>query len=233
MKKLTVLSVLFLLLLPGLHACDAYTTPSNTSTAPIADTTDAAALRAYYEKLVADLRDELLNEKQADYVTRASLENRISELESLLEALQSSEPEADPSPSTEAQVTTAVPSPPTTAFQYVADSRGITIEAYAGTAREIQIPPSITGIPVTRIDDHAFQGTIATSVILPDTVSSIGWFAFADCRSLLTVTIPASVTSIEYGAFNACPNITILCPKNSYAAAYAESFGLRTVYVSQ
>jgi hypothetical protein len=87
------------------------------------------------------------------------------------------------------------------------------------------------GYPVTRIADEAFKGTAVTSVIVPDTVTELGWFAFADCTSLTSVTLPASVASIGYGAFDGCPNLTVYCPKDSYAAQFAISFGLRVRYL--
>ena len=42
-----------------------------------------------------------------------------------------------------------------------------------------------------------------TSVTIPDSVTSIGGYAFMNCSCLTSVTIPDSVTSIGYNAFNA------------------------------
>jgi hypothetical protein len=79
---------------------------------------------------------------------------------------------------------------------------------------------------VTAIADEAFRGCAVTEVTLPDTVTDIGWLTFADCPVLRTVTLPASVTSIGYGAFDHSPAVTLRCPPASYAAAWAESFGI-------
>ena len=54
-----------------------------------------------------------------------------------------------------------------------------------------------------------------TSVSISNGVTSIGYWAFADCTSLTSVTIPDSVTSIGYCAFNGCTSLisaTILNP---------------------
>lgn len=42
------------------------------------------------------------------------------------------------------------------------------------------------------------------SVVIPDGVTSIGVYAFSDCRSLTSITIPNSVTIIDSGAFSNC-----------------------------
>ena len=62
---------------------------------------------------------------------------------------------------------------------------------------------------VTSIGDYAFCGCIGiTSVTIPDSVTSIGEYAFGYCSSLISVTIGNGVTIIEYGAFWGCSNLT-------------------------
>ncbi len=50
----------------------------------------------------------------------------------------------------------------------------------------------------------------ATSVTIPNSVTSIGSFAFTDCSGLTSVTIGNSVTSIEDNAFSGCTNVDTL-----------------------
>ncbi|MBO4216641.1 MAG: leucine-rich repeat domain-containing protein, partial [Clostridia bacterium] len=45
------------------------------------------------------------------------------------------------------------------------------------------------------------------SVVITDSVTSIGNYAFAYCSSLVSVTIPDSVTSIGWDAFYGCSNL--------------------------
>ena len=61
---------------------------------------------------------------------------------------------------------------------------------------------------VEMIGEYAFQDcTSLTSVTIPDSVTSIGYRAFRECTSLTSVTIPDSVTSIESYAFEYCTSL--------------------------
>ncbi len=65
------------------------------------------------------------------------------------------------------------------------------------------------------IDEEAFRNSKITSIVLPSTVTEIGWAAFADCSSLASVILPESVTSIESSAFEDCISITsIIIPES-------------------
>ena len=62
---------------------------------------------------------------------------------------------------------------------------------------------------VTSIGDYAFYGCGSlTSVTIQDSVTSIKDVAFCDCMSLTSVTIPDSVTSIGSSTFTGCSSLT-------------------------
>ena len=64
---------------------------------------------------------------------------------------------------------------------------------------------------VTTIGSYAFyQCYSPTSVTIPDSVTSIGDGAFSNCDSLTSVTIPDSVTTIGDHAFRNCSSLTSL-----------------------
>ena len=61
----------------------------------------------------------------------------------------------------------------------------------------------------------AFAPAGITEYKIPDGVTSIGKWAFTNCKNLTSITIPDSVTSIGNSAFNGCSNLkTIILPSN-------------------
>ena len=75
----------------------------------------------------------------------------------------------------------------------------------AGTAKgAITVPSVYRGKPVTAIADNAFRNSDIESIVISNTVKSIGEKAFWSCTELTSVTIPSSVESIGESAFQSC-----------------------------
>ncbi len=69
---------------------------------------------------------------------------------------------------------------------------------------DVIVPDSITSIGYS-----AFRGcTSLTSIEIPDSVTSIGHYVFYNCTSLTSIEIPDSVTSIGNHAFRGCTSLT-------------------------
>ena len=88
------------------------------------------------------------------------------------------------------------------------DGTEIYLVKYIGNDNEI-ILPEYDGGKEYGIWQYAFSNcTSLTSVIIPNSVTSIGNSAFDFCYSLTSVTIPDSVTRIGYRAFYECYSLT-------------------------
>ena len=88
-----------------------------------------------------------------------------------------------------------------------------------GVPKEIVIPDTYKGVPVTEIGKAAFltQKDIK-SVTIPDSVKSIGAYAFYGCTSLPAVNIPDSVTKIGEKAFYGCKSLTSIAMPDSVSS---------------
>ncbi|MDE5565199.1 MAG: leucine-rich repeat domain-containing protein, partial [Oscillospiraceae bacterium] len=78
----------------------------------------------------------------------------------------------------------------------------ITITGCDETAKEVEIPAEIYGMPVTKIGWNAFSNCIdLTSVTILEGITEIDAEAFRDCTMLEFVVIPDSVRRIGYSCF--------------------------------
>ena len=70
---------------------------------------------------------------------------------------------------------------------------------------------------------------------IPNSVTSIGGYAFSSCTSLTSVTIPNGVTSISYSAFSACKSLTSITIPDSVTSigdyAFCECESLTSVTI--
>ena len=94
---------------------------------------------------------------------------------------------------------------------------------------EYTIPESITSI-----GDYAFKGCSSLkSITIPNSVTSIGGGAFEGCRSLTSITIPNGVTEIGNSVFNGCSSLTSITIPNSVTGigryAFARCSGLTSI----
>ncbi len=87
--------------------------------------------------------------------------------------------------------------------------------------KDLTIPESVTSI-----GDYAFNGcTSLSSITIPNSVTSIGYYAFSGCRSLTSITIGSGVTRIAYDAFSYCQSLTdVYCYAENVPSADSYAF---------
>ena len=91
----------------------------------------------------------------------------------------------------------------------------------------------IIGDSVTTIGNYAFSGCSSlTSVNIPNSVTTIGEYAFRDCSSLTSVTIPNSVTTIGKSAFHGCSALISVTIPNSVTTIGDDAFSYCTSLTS-
>ena len=82
---------------------------------------------------------------------------------------------------------------------------------YRGTAQNLVIPDQIQSMDIVELTGRLFENhTEFISVSIPDTVQSIGEYAFSGCTQLTNVSFPASLRYIGSYAFNNCAQLLSL-----------------------
>lgn len=118
-------------------------------------------------------------------------------------------------------------------FLWENDYSEIVITGYEGDSNEIQVPETINGKPVTKIQENAFEGFKAlTSVEIPGTVKIIDE-VFKDCTGLKSVKLNSGLESMN-SAFVGCTSlVSIEIPETVTAMkeAFSGCTALETVNV--
>ena len=96
-----------------------------------------------------------------------------------------------------------------TTIDFSTNLKEIGDNAFADCLKLAQITTNrtVTFPTVTVIGSQAFYGTAINTLIIPDTVTTIGKGAFADCKQLTEVYIGDKVTDIPNSCFNRCESL--------------------------
>ena len=116
---------------------------------------------------------------------------------------------------------------PASDFSYdlTADGSGIKITNYTGNGGVVVIPSKIEDMPVTEIGIRAFEGSrddydpnekdAIISIVVPDSVVTIGENAFIRMRNLTKATLPKGLKVIQASTFASCKKLaSVNLPSN-------------------
>ena len=73
---------------------------------------------------------------------------------------------------------------------------------------DVTIPSTYQGVTVTSIAARAFESSSVTSITLPDSINSIGEYAFRSCSNLTSVNLPEGITDLPKYLFFSCSSLT-------------------------
>ncbi len=78
--------------------------------------------------------------------------------------------------------------------------------------------------PLTSLGERAFYACNLTEIDLPDTLTTLSSYVFADCENLTKIEIPPSVTRIHSNAFGECMSLTEMTIPSSVTGIGYEAF---------
>lgn len=82
-----------------------------------------------------------------------------------------------------------------------------TITKYKGSAKNVTVPATIYGNKVARLNRTFEMNKNIESVTISSGIKEIGQYCFYECSNLKRVSVPNTVTTIEYVSFHNCVNI--------------------------
>ena len=91
-------------------------------------------------------------------------------------------------------------------------------------AKDIVIPDTYNGKPVTAIDASGFSGCVFDSITIPNSITTIGAGAFSGCGSVKSITLPSALTAIPASAFSNCIHLEEVVIPTSVASIGAGAF---------
>ena len=169
---------------------------------------------------IKELETKIITLLQNQEISENERKKEISALKAELDVLKKKESDKSNETSTEKQEPKI--------FNYTLNGYKATITSINTDEESISIPAVIDGHAVTAIGSEALASSKIKRIVLEDGIESLDWFAFKGCPALSSVTIPASVTSIGYGAFDgSSKSLIIECKKDSFAMKYAQSYGIK------
>lgn len=217
MKKKSTIIILSLLLCVALSFCSC-----SYASADEQDKSETLKDQPYGpENKIKELEAQIITLLQSQEISESERKKEISALKAEIESLKNKKPESESSSDTGIETPSI--------FKYTLNGYKATITSINTNEESILIPSVIDGHAVVGIGSNAISSNKLKQIVLSNGIESLDWFAFKNCPLLSYISIPTSVTSIGYGAFDgAAKGLTIECERDSFAHKYAQSYGFKS-----
>ena len=222
-----------------LSSCQLADALTETSENPSAEKNSYEAKILYYETQLKSMTAQLGNMEQQMHLLRSDYLEQLGQLEQLINQYQQNKPETPPedvtkpsdkpieNPPKEDNPTSTQPETTLSDFTYRLENGKAILTAYLGDDKDVIIPAAVDGYLVVGLGDNVFSESDVVSVVLPQTVETVGWFSFYQCKNLKKIVLPSKISNIGYASFDGCPStLCLYVTEGSYAEQYAISFGL-------
>ena len=93
-------------------------------------------------------------------------------------------------------------------YRLNSNNDGYIVESYAGNAYQVAIPNFYEGLAIKELGDYVFyENGSLISVSLPNSLTKIGFAAFKNATSIETISLPSSLQIIAGDAFSGASNL--------------------------